>query len=305
MRSIGFIGAGTVGSALAISLHRRDYPVVALASRSLASAQRLGQSLPDARVFANPQDAASAADFVFLTVPDDAIASVATSLRWRPGQAALHCSGSLSLDVLDAASRQGASVGAIHPLQTFASVENAIQNLPGSTFALETLDEGLMAELEGIARALDGEWIHLGPGDKVLYHASAVLACNYFVTLVKLATDLWQDFGVSPDQATGALMPLLRGTVSNIEKVGLPNCLTGPIARGDVGTIEKHIDALAARAPETLRAYQEMGRQTIPIALAKGKLSPEAAAVLIDLLGHSPNESHDEMREGETKCVRA
>ncbi len=285
MTRLAFIGAGTVGSALAISLYGRGYRVAGIGSRSLVSAQRLGDRLPGARVFADIQDAASAAALAFLPVPDDAIEGVAASLRWRPAQAVVHCSGSLSLDVLEAARRQGAIVGAIHPLQTFASVENAIQNLPGSAFALETEDDVLLAELEGIAHALRGHPIRLGPGDKVLYHASAVLACNYLVTLMQMATDLWAEFDVPRHEATLSLMPLLRGTLSNLEKVGLPNCLTGPIARGDVGTVRKHVQALEQRAPGLLRPYRELGLQTIPVALAKGKLSEEAAAALRTLLG--------------------
>ncbi len=284
MRSLAFIGAGTVGSALAISLTERGYTVAAVASRRLASSRRLGERLPGTAVYEAPQSAAGAASLVFLTVPDDAIATVAGELQWRPGQAVVHCSGSLSLDVLDAPRRQGATVGAIHPLQTFASVENAIQNLHGSTFAIETEDPELRSELEGIALALEGHAIRLGPGDKVLYHASAVLACNYLVTLVKLAADLWQDFGVPSDQSIPALMPLLRGTLSNLEKVGLPNCLTGPIARGDVGTVRKHIAALAVQHPGILQTYRDLGRQTVPIALAKGRLNEAAAASLQQIL---------------------
>jgi len=118
----------------------------------------------------------------------------------------------------------------------------------------------------------------------VLYHAAAVMACNYFVTLVKLATDLWGTFGASPEQATRALMPLLRGTLNNIENVGLPNCLTGPIARGDIGTIRKHLAALKRAAPEVLSAYRELGLHTIPVGLAKGTLDGERAEELRELL---------------------
>ncbi len=304
MRSLAFIGAGTVGSALAISLRKVGYPVAAVASRTPASAQRLADQLPGSVACDTLQAAAASADLVFLTVPDDAIAAVAISIVWQPGQAAIHCSGSLSLDVLDAARAQGATAGAIHPLQTFASVENAIQNLPGSTFALEAEDRGLMAELEGMAEALGGHWIHLGPGEKVLYHASAVLACNYFVTLVKLATDLWQGFGVPREDAVRALMPLLRGTLSNIENVGLPDCLTGPIARGDVGTVQKHLAALEAVDPDILAAYRCLGSRTVPIAEAKGRLTPEAAGRLREILAAAgPDNNHSDAHTARTGRV--
>jgi predicted short-subunit dehydrogenase-like oxidoreductase (DUF2520 family) len=112
----------------------------------------------------------------------------------------------------------------------------------------------------------------LKPGDKVLYHTAAVFTCNYLVTLVKLAQNLWLDFGVSSKEATRAMLPLLRGTINNIDNIGLPDCLTGPIARGDLGTIEKHLSALESRNPSLLSTYKELGLQTIPIALAKGKV---------------------------------
>jgi len=167
-------------------------------------------------------------------------------------------------------------VGAFHPLQTFASVKQAIDNIAGSTFAVEA-EEPLLSTLKEMATALDGHWIELKSSDKVIYHAAAVVACNYLVTLVKLATDLWGTFDVPQDEATRALLPLLRGTINNIENVGIPKCLTGPIARGDTGTIKKHIDALERAAPSVLTTYCELGRQAIPIALAKGRINEQRA----------------------------
>jgi len=108
------------------------------------------------------------------------------------------------------------------------------------------------------------------------------------VTLIKLATDLWQDFGISREQAIKALLPLLRGTLSNIENVGLPNCLTGPIARGDLGTIKRHLEALEKESPYLLSTYKQLGLQTLPIALAKGKINSEKVQELQALLSKQP-----------------
>jgi predicted short-subunit dehydrogenase-like oxidoreductase (DUF2520 family) len=279
MLKIGFIGAGTVGTALAARLAGRGYPVVAVSSRSRASAQRLARAIKGCRVFDSNQAVADNAELVFVTTPDDAIARVAAQVNWHPGQSVVHCSGADSVDILEPAREAGARVGAFHPLQTFASPQQAVENMPGSTFALEA-DEPLLGTLKEMAAALDGQWVELKAKDKVLYHAAAVFACNYMVTLTKLATDLWQSFGVSPPQATRALVPLLRGTLHNIETIGIPDCLTGPIARGDAGTINKHIEALREKAPELLFPYKELGLQTIPIALAKGKIDPEQAGGL-------------------------
>jgi predicted short-subunit dehydrogenase-like oxidoreductase (DUF2520 family) len=131
---------------------------------------------------------------------------------------------------------------------------------------------------------LDGDWVYLTAEDKALYHAAATIACNYFYTIVKLATDLWQNFGKSTAEATKAYLPLLRGSVNNIGNVGLPHCLTGPIARGDLATISKHIAALEKYAPEMLPLYRELGIWTIPIALAKGTIDQSRAEELEELL---------------------
>ena len=177
----------------------------------------------------------------------------------------------------------GAQTGAFHPLQTFAGVKQAVDNLPGSTFAIEA-EEPLRTTLKQMAEDLEGYWIELKASDKVAYHAAAVFACNYLVTLVKLATDLWQTFSIPPDQATRALLPLIRGTLHNIDTIGLPQCLTGPIARGDTGTIRKHLEALQEKTPALLSPYKELGLQTIPIALAKGRISKQQARELETIL---------------------
>ncbi len=283
MVDIGFIGAGTVGTALAVRLSGKGYPVVAVASRTKASAQRLAEVVSGCWAYDEAQEVADNVQLVFITTPDDAIAKVAGELQWYPEQSVVHCSGADSTDIIVSARECGADVGGFHPLQTFASVAHAIENIPGSTFAIEA-EEPLFSTLKEMASALEGSWVRLGAGDKVLYHAAAVIACNYFVTLVKLATDLWQTFGVPPQQATKALLPLLRGTLHNIDNVGLSHCLTGPIARGDIGTIKKHLDALEMAAPKILSTYRELGLQTIPIALAKGKIDEERAKELLTLL---------------------
>jgi predicted short-subunit dehydrogenase-like oxidoreductase (DUF2520 family) len=283
MLKLGFIGAGTVGTALAARLSQKGYPVVAVYSRSPESAQRLVRMVASSTVADSAQGVADAAELVFITTPDGAIPLVAEQVSWRAGQSVAHCSGADSTDVLEPARRLGAQVGAFHPLQTFASVEQAIENIPGSTFSLEA-EEPLLGVFKEMATSLDGDWVELKAGDKVLYHAAAVIACNYLVTLVKLATDLWQTFSIPSDQATRALLPLIRGTVHNIDTVGLPQCLTGPIARGDTGTIQKHLAALEQRAPAIASAYRELGLQTIPIALAKGRIDEEKAKELEALL---------------------
>ena len=283
MLKLGFIGAGTVGTALSVRLSSKGYPVIAVSSRSQTSARKLAQAVSGCHAFNNNQDVVNAAELIFITTPDDTIASVASEIQWHRGQSVVHCSGALSTDILEPAKKLGAQVGSFHPLQTFASVKQAIENMPGSTFAVEA-EEPLLNTLKNMATVLDSHWIELKATDKVVYHAAAVIACNYLVTLVKLATDLWQSFNIPQSQAAQALLPLLRGTIHNIDTVGIPQCLTGPIARGDIETIKKHLDALQKVAPALLSTYQELGLQTIPIALAKGRINQQQAEELQTIL---------------------
>jgi predicted short-subunit dehydrogenase-like oxidoreductase (DUF2520 family) len=273
---LGFIGAGAVGSTLAIELAGKGYRVVAVSSRTRTSAERLAHAIDGCRASETNQGVADAADVVFVTTPDAVISSVASEIYWRPGQSVIHCSGADSVEALASARIMGANVGVFHPLQTFASIKQAINNIAGTTFTIEA-DEPLKSILKELSDALDGTWIELKASDKVIYHAAAVIASNYLVTLVKLADDLWETFGIPRDQATQALLPLLRGTLNNIASVGIPQSLTGPIARGDTETVRKHLEALKREAPDVLAIYCELGLQTVPLALAKGKIDENKA----------------------------
>jgi len=264
-------------------LRSKGYQISAVSSQSQASAKNLAQAVDGCQVFDNNQGVADTAELIFITTPDDAITPLVSQVNWHAGQSVVHCSGADSIDILQSARNSNAQVGVFHPLQTFASVKQAIDNIPGSTFALEA-DEPLLSTLKDMAAALDGNWVELKASDKVIYHAAAVITCNYVVTLVKLATDLWQTFSIPPPQAIQALLPLIHGTLHNIETVGIPQCLTGPIARGDTGTIKKHLDALQESAPTLLSTYRELGLQTIPIALAKGKINQNQAKELQAIL---------------------
>jgi predicted short-subunit dehydrogenase-like oxidoreductase (DUF2520 family) len=280
---LSFIGAGKVGAALAVLLSRRGYKVVAVYDQDAKAGETLVAQIKSCRSAASSQLAADAADVVFITTPDGAIPHVAAEVKWHNGQSVIHCSGADSTAILEPAKKAGTMTAAFHPLQTFAGAKEAMENMPGSTFCIEA-EEPLLATLKQIAEDLGGNWITLKAQDKAAYHAAAVFASNYLVTLVKLSADLWQTFNIPTTQATKALLPLLKGTIHNIETIGLPNCLTGPIARGDAGTIEKHLKTIKEKAPQILSTYKELGRQTIPIAVAKGTIKQEQARQLELLL---------------------
>ncbi len=279
---IGFIGAGKVGTALASLLHAGGVQVAAIAGRTQADGRRprfahaLAEGL-DKKVVSDIAGTVAKSSIVFLTVPDDAIEplckQIATSGGWRAGQGVVHCSGALPSSILQSAKDAGALVASFHPLQTFASLEAAIAHLPGSTFAIEG-DPELVSQLDKFVELLGGNALHLHPGEKTLYHAAAAIASNYTVTLAALASELLVQEGIVPDRdaALHYLMPLLRGTVDNLDTLGLPTALTGPLARGDVGTVSRHLKALEGCAPELAHLYRHLARLTLPLAQEKGGL---------------------------------
>ena len=277
---IGIIGAGKVGFTLALALTKAGYTVNAVSSRSISSAYKLADKLPSAVVFENPQGLANASDFIFIATPDSAIGDVSASITTLPGQMISHIAASVPIEVLDPLRKQGALTGVFHPLQAIGSTNATF--LPGVTFAIEA-EEPLFKILREMAVRLGGRTVELKGKDRVLYHASAIMASNYLVTLISLAADLWRGFGTR-EQAVRALIPLIMGTLDNIEQIGIPECLTGPISRGDIQTIEKHISVLRESAPPTFEVYRLLGQKTIPMAAAKGSIGAAKAVELQKLL---------------------
>ncbi len=292
---LGVVGIGAVGATLAWGLAARGYPVVALSSRAAGTAAWLAERLPGCRAVLSPLEVAELADLVLLAVPDDAIAAVAAAVPWRPGQAVVHCSGASPARVLAAAGRQGALYGSFHPLLSISRVRPAhadevLERLAGCTFAIEA-PAALAAQLAGMADRLGGRAIFLREQDRVPYHLAAVLVSNYPVALVAAAVDLWAGFGVAREEALAALLPLLRSAVANLAQLGLPESLTGPIARGDLGTVRAHLDYLAkpgeaaAVDGELLsETYRLLGLLSLPLARAKGRLNEEQQRALERLL---------------------
>jgi predicted short-subunit dehydrogenase-like oxidoreductase (DUF2520 family) len=280
--TLGFIGAGRVGTGLATGFARAGHDVVAVASRSLASAQALARRVPGARAGA-PQEVADLADLVFITVPDDAIETVVSSVRWRAGCACVHCSGAADLDTLEKAVADGALAGGFHPLHMFGEPGESPDALSGCAVALAG-PEALVEKLERLARSLGARPLRLPEGGRALYHAAANFSGAFVIALIQETIALWKKLGIAEGDALAALLPLLRGTVDNVERLGAPGGLGSAVARGDVGTIRRHLDVLEREAPDSLELYRLLSLRTVPLALAKGSLKPEAAREIEALL---------------------
>ncbi len=280
---IAVIGAGKVGSALAILLHNRGYTISGVASRTLRSAEELAGRL-NCPVFEDCNRAALTADIVLVTTPDREIAAVSAQIAegkgYKQGQVVVHTSGAHPASELKGAKEAGAQVLSMHPLQSFADVEGAMENLPGSYFALEGDDDAV--ELgERIVEDLGGESFSIKAEDKPLYHAAACVASNYLVSIMHLATGFYQQFGLSKEQAFEALFPLVWGTVENIRRAGPVQALTGPVARGDAPTIDWHLDALKKLGREEQELYQCLGYYTVKVALEKNSIDSTQAEQLL------------------------
>lgn len=281
--SIGFIGAGSVATAISNGLNNAGYRVVAVTSRSEKSAKRLAERLPDCAALVDSSELIERCDVVFLTVSDDSIEAIAMDLPWRHGQAVVHCSGSLTLKALIVPEKQGAIVGSLHPLQTFLDVDGRGMNLHGCTFLID--GQGRIIDwLEAVVNKMGGYPIQLIPENRPLYHASAVLSCGYVTTLLDCASMLWQVMGFSREDALRALLPLADQTLRNLELDGSVRGATGPIVRGDIGTVRQHLDALLERLPSIIPLYCYAGQAMASAAQERGSIDSHKADEITQLL---------------------
>jgi predicted short-subunit dehydrogenase-like oxidoreductase (DUF2520 family) len=280
--NIGFIGTGRVAHALAVGLSRagvnEDLSVVALSNRNFSSAARLAAQIPGCVAYGDAQEVANASDLVFLTVSDDIIARIADDLRWRQGMAVVHCSGATTLSALQSAAAQGAAIGGFHPLQGFSDAQVALRTLPGCTAAIEA-EEPLYAQLSRLAMALSMRPIKLTPDTRALYHLSGSYAASFMAALMHEAAGIWESFGFTRSEAQAALIPLAQGSLASVAKQGPVAALTGPISRGDAGTLQRHLEALRDRRPESLELYIKLAELSIQMAKQRG-LSEEAVSQL-------------------------
>ncbi len=291
-KTVAIIGAGRVGSAVGFLLKRAGYTVIAVAARSLASAEKASAFIGAGEPATDAVKAASNADIVFITTPDGAIKNVCDRIAsgggFKTGSLVVHMSGAHSLDLLGAARTAGALRAVLHPLQSLASREQGIITLPGSYFRIETDPEAQVLARE-IVTALGGielvmpKWSP-DKDSAALYHAGAVAVSNYFVALVDYGLKFYQALGAEKQEALKAVLPLIRGTLHNIETLGIPYALTGPIARGDVETVRGHIEAMKIKTPELLGLYKELARHTIQLSREKRGITAETAEELLKLV---------------------
>lgn len=284
MFKVAVIGAGVLGSALVVQLKKKGYEI-AVASRRKQTAQALAERT-GAVCYDDPALAAAKGDIVFLTVPDRAIAETADSIAraggFRSEQLVIHMSGALPAGVLLPAREQGTVTVSVHPLQSFADIEMAVKNLPGSFFSIQGDPAGI-DRAKQIVADLDGRAFILPPEGKPLYHLGASAASNYLVALLNFVVTLYRQIGMDEETAVEAIMPLVKGTLDNINKLGTVQALTGPVARGDIATLQTHLQALEEQPVLYRELYSILGAYTAGVALQKGTIDKDKAEEITGL----------------------
>jgi predicted short-subunit dehydrogenase-like oxidoreductase (DUF2520 family) len=234
---------------------------------------------------ARPEEVVGAAELILLTVPDDALPDLVGGLTATgaalQGKLLVHTSGAYGLSVLEPAAKAGALPLALHPVMTFTGRDDDLNRITGCSFGV-TAPEPLRPIAEALVIEMGGEPVWIAEADRALYHAALASAANHMVTLIAESGELLRRIGVEhPGRMLG---PLLGAALDNVLRLGLAG-LTGPVVRGDAGTVRKHVDALILSAPEAADAYVALARLTADRALAAGLLKPEEAERLLDALG--------------------
>jgi predicted short-subunit dehydrogenase-like oxidoreductase (DUF2520 family) len=281
---VGVIGPGRAGTALARALARAGHEITATAAVSAASKERARENFPHARL-TEPAEVLAQADLVLLTVPDDVLPGLVEGLAATgapyAGRLVAHVSGAHGVRVLDPATRAGALPLALHPVMTFTGRADDVDKIKGVCFGV-TAPELLRPAAEALVIEMGGEPVYIAEENRALYHAALAFAANHLVTIVAEAASMLTAAGA--DSPNAMLGPLLGAALDNALRFGDAG-LSGPVARGDETTVAAHVAVIADRDPAALPAYRALARLTADRALAAGRLSPDDAARLLDVLG--------------------
>ncbi len=279
---VGVVGAGKVGAVVGAALARAGHEVVAVSAVSQASRERAETLLPGVRVLPVP-DVVAAAELVVLAVPDDALADLVAGLAatgtWQAGQILAHTSGRHGIAVLAPALPRHVLPVALHPAMTFTGTAMDLERLADCAFGV-TAPEELRPMAEALVLDIGGSPVWVAEDARPMYHAALAHGSNHLVTLMAEAMDILRAAGV--DEPRAVLGPLVQAALDNALRLG-DAALTGPVARGDVGTVGEHLRQLDG-LPEIRATYVALARATATRALDSGRLSPAAAEPLLTIL---------------------
>lgn len=286
MSDIAIIGAGKLGTNLGYALLRKGHRITAFSDKNLSAAQESQQIIGQGKFTDDNRFAAQYGHWVILTVPDDAIETVAEELAdsamdWQD-KFVFHCSGLLTTESLNSLEKRGALVASLHPIQSFPQKKPDLKAFEDIFFGLEGKQEALNLAI-GITRQLGGKYFILEAHNKPLYHTACSMASNFLATLLDTAAELLSQAGLADSTASQVLMPLVQGTLQNVKKFDAGTALTGPIARGDEKSIVKHLEALH-KLPKLRDLYSTIAYHSLQIAKREGKMPEEKFKALKALL---------------------
>ncbi|WP_328604928.1 DUF2520 domain-containing protein [Amycolatopsis sp. NBC_00345] len=292
--AVGVVSTGRVGSVLGAALARAGHTVVAASGLSAASVARAERLLPGVPLLP-PDEVVRRADLVLLALPDDALAGMLRGLvateSLRAGQIVVHTSGAHGVDVLAPATEIGALPLALHPVMTFTGRAEDLERLATASIGVTATadDEAAWNVGEALAVEMGAEPVRIPEAARALYHAALAHGANHLMTLVADCTELLRKAGIG--QSERLVAPLLSAALDNVLRHG-DRALTGPVARGDLGTVRKHLAVLTEASPEIAPAYRALARRTAERSRAAGQLDPAAAAELTELLDDPAEGQH-------------
>lgn len=264
--NISFIGAGKVGISFGIYLKQNDINVLGYISKDLEDATKASVKT-NSQVFNDLKSLVCDSDIIFITTNDDSINLVKDKLIEEvnnnlKNKLVIHMSGSYSSDILKTLKKYGCFVYSMHPLQAFSNIDTSVEKLSTTVFTIEGQEEKIYI-LEKILNKTKNKFFKIDTDKKELYHIGACVVSNYLVTLIDVGLDFFNQIGISEADALNAIMPLIDGTIDNIKHFGTGDALTGPIARGDMSTIESHLKSIEENSPDKLLFYKIMALETL------------------------------------------
>ncbi|MDB5854761.1 MAG: hypothetical protein JWR22_2802 [Herminiimonas sp.] len=273
MKTLTLIGAGNLGRTLArLWADSGAFHIQDVACRRVDSAKRAVAFIGVGRPCAGMAELASA-DVFLIAVPDDALVESARQLASSglvtPNSIVFHCSGSRCASEMTSVVQTGAAVASIHPVRSFARPEEVLKSFPGTYCGTEG-DVAALSVLKPAFESIGAVLVPIEARHKMLYHAAAVFASNYLVTVIDMAVQAYAAAGVPRDVALPMLAPLVRNAVENVFLTGSDGgpeaALSGPIARGDMDTVGKQYRALRDWDIETATLYRQLARRTVRLA---------------------------------------
>ncbi len=283
-RGFTIIGTGRVGSALAQQLYQKGYIIRSLFNRTRTNCEKIAGLTETRSTGIFPKSGDELGDLVFLSLPDDQIVDYVQQVKEKlpdPGRSAwVHTSGGTPTGILQPLADSGAAVASFHPVQTFngKNHETAFER----TYVTLNGNEGLCNDLKQIVRELGGRPLVVDNHQKMAIHLAAVFVCNYYAPLFAASRQILRDNGVEV-RSSDLFEPIVRQSVEGLLYNSPADVLTGPVVRGDAGTIKQHLGVLK-KSPQWERIYRELGMVTLQLAREKVDRDGSGDDILKDLL---------------------